>query len=102
MRQFEPVFEFQAGDAGKFLVCTDQDCIQGQRVRVAWGPIVRFGHLKKFGQTWHNTHDLEWTVTFVWTSKSDYIRQSSLPVGDGLGSSASAFRPERSCICART
>lgn len=66
--------------------------VQGQRVRVAWGPIVRFGHVKKFEQTWHNTHDVEWSVTFVWTSKSDYVQQSSLPIGDGLGSSASAFR----------
>ena len=66
--------------------------VQGQRVRVSWGPVVRYGHIKKFGQKWQNVHDCEWSLSFVWTSRAESAQASSLPVADGLGSSASAFR----------
>ena len=66
--------------------------VQGQRVRVSWGPVLRYGHIKKFAQTWHNIHDCEWSLTFVWTSRAEAAAPSSLPVADGLGSSATAFR----------
>lgn len=66
--------------------------VRGQRVRVSWGPVARFGHIKMFGQEWHNIHDVEWSLKFGWTARADSAFTASLPVADGLGSSASAFR----------
>jgi hypothetical protein len=43
---------------------------EGQVLEVSWGYVVRRGVLKKFTQKWHNIHDCEWSMAFVWTSKS--------------------------------
>ena len=42
---------------------------EGQQVEVEWGPIRRRGFIKKFSYKYHNVHDAEWTIQFVWTSK---------------------------------
>jgi len=43
--------------------------IDGQQVEVEWGPIRRKGFIKKFRYKYHNVHDVEWSLTFIWTSK---------------------------------
>lgn len=43
---------------------------EGQPLEVSWGYVVRRGILKKLTQKWHNIHDCEWSMAFVWTSKS--------------------------------
>lgn len=41
----------------------------GQQVEVEWGPIRRRGFIKKFRYKYHNIHDAEWSIQFIWTSK---------------------------------
>lgn len=44
---------------------------QGQLLEVAWDTQVRRGFLKKFGQKWHNAHDMEWEMTFEWVGRAE-------------------------------
>lgn len=45
----------------------------GQLLEVTWDERVRHGHLTEFEQSWHNIHDLEWTIGFVWISRGQAV-----------------------------
>lgn len=55
-------------DASKLF---DSICREGQELEVSWDTQVRTGHLKAFEKTWHNAHDLEWTMEFEWTGRGE-------------------------------
>lgn len=57
------------GTVVEALELIDSMRIDGQQVEVEWGPIRRRGFIKKFRYKYHNVHDAEWSLTFVWTSK---------------------------------
>jgi hypothetical protein len=44
---------------------------QGQVVQVTWLQQSRRGLLSKFMQRWNTNEDVEWEITFVWTSQGD-------------------------------
>lgn len=44
---------------------------QGQLLEVSWDTQIRRGYLKKFRQRWHNIHDMEWEIDFVWISQGE-------------------------------
>lgn len=55
----------------------------GQQIQVTWDEQVRVGHLAEFEQNWHNTHDLEYAISFAWISRGEQpagivITESSL------------------------
>lgn len=45
--------------------------IAGQLLEVEWSGIVRHCILKRFRQTWHNEHDLQYEIEFEVTSRGD-------------------------------
>lgn len=51
----------------------DDICRQGQLLAVVWETQARHGHLTKFEKRWHNTHDVEWDMTFEWTGRGDPV-----------------------------
>lgn len=48
---------------------------RGQLCVFSWDNLVRYGHITEFTQTWHNTHDCEWELTFTPSAQED--------IGDG-------------------
>lgn len=40
-------------------------------VEVTWDQQIRQGHIDSFVKRWHNTHDLEWEMSFVWISRGE-------------------------------
>lgn len=43
----------------------------GQLMEVTWDEQARHGHMTEFEHQWHNVHDVEWEVTFEWTSQAE-------------------------------
>ncbi len=52
----------------------------GTRIRVQWGPVVRFGLLKTFVPTWATLYDVKWDATFEWRGERESTpRATSAP-----------------------
>lgn len=54
----------------------------GQILEVAWDSLKREGMLIEFEHTWHNTHDVEWKMTFQWSSLADPDPPMAVPETD--------------------
>jgi hypothetical protein len=44
--------------------------LQGQLLEVVWGTKARRGILEQFDHVWHNVHDVEWEMKFMWTQQA--------------------------------
>ncbi len=53
---------------------------KGQLVEVAWLHEHRQGLLARFKKDWHNIHDLEWEIDFVWVALSKNVLGKTLKV----------------------
>jgi hypothetical protein len=60
--------------ARRLADAVDQIRRAGQKVEVTWLNHVRHGLLSKFTQKWHTGHDVEWEITFVWTSQGETLK----------------------------
>lgn len=43
----------------------------GQLLEVTWLDEKRRGFIQKFDKKWHNEHDLEWSIEFMWISRGE-------------------------------
>lgn len=57
---------------------------KGQLVEVTWLQTVRRGILSRFRESWHNFHDLEWEITFRWSSQGDERQVANVRRDDDL------------------
>lgn len=65
--------------------------ITGQLLQVSWGPIVRTGHMSKFGHNWDNIHDVDWDATFKWINRGNVsFTDYSIPA-PGMSDTASGL-----------
>ncbi len=49
----------------------DDICREGQLLTVKWGVTTRQGMLEEFEKTWHNAHDVEWSMKFSWSGRGE-------------------------------
>lgn len=56
----------------------------GQLVEVTWLDKTRHGILTQFDQTWHTSADLEWSITFDWSSKGDAVSAAVFITDDAI------------------
>ncbi len=46
-------------------------------LRVQWGPVVRFGILKKFTPSWVTLYDVKWHANFEWRGEREFTPRAS-------------------------
>jgi hypothetical protein len=54
----------------------------GQLLEINWDSIKREGMLMEFEHTWQNRHDVEWKMTFEWSSLADPDPPTAVPQTD--------------------
>jgi hypothetical protein len=64
---------------------------KGQLVEVTWLHEQRQGIIGRFKKDWHNLHDLEWEIDFVWAGKSKNVLTGAARVLSSAIQSASAL-----------
>lgn len=63
----------------------------GQLMEVTWDLVTRHGILKSFERSWHNVHDLEWSMDFEWISNGEQEVGAALAQEISLSDTASAL-----------
>jgi hypothetical protein len=59
---------------------------------VTWDEVTRHGHLVEFEQRWHNTHDLEYSIKFAWTSQGERTAPGVFTVENSLAGTLPRMR----------
>lgn len=61
--------------------------LAGSRLRVSWGPHVRFGRIKRYVPSWRNRYHCEWEIEFEWkgSQEDQPVPQTPLPNVAGFG-----------------
>lgn len=63
---------------------TDSIRAEGQLCLVTWDEQTRQGFLRRFKQSWHNRHDLEWEIDFEWIGDGDELGNAVLQEQGGV------------------
>lgn len=63
----------------------------GQLLEVTWDLTTRHGLLKVFDRSWHNIHDLEWSMDFEWISNGEQQVGAQLAQEVSLSDTASVL-----------
>lgn len=70
----------------------------GQLLEVRWDEIVRRGHLKDFQEDWHDTRDLEWTMSFDWISTGDDTGSPAFQTETTVGDTNNVLRAQNTAL----
>lgn len=85
-------------DVGAAVALLDDITRKGQAVEVTWINITRVGHITDFVTRWQNSHDVEWEITFEWTSRGEPTAPAVVFMGNGLGDVAGQFSVQNAQI----
>ena len=64
----------------------------GQLLEVTWDTIAYHGLIEEFETSWHNTHDLEWEMTFRWIGRAEPTVPALLSDELSVNDTASLFQ----------
>lgn len=64
---------------------------EGQLLEVTWDNQTRNGHLEEFRKRFHNTHDMEWDMHFVWTSRGEPTSPAVVTQEDSVGDTSNTL-----------
>ncbi len=85
----------QISTAREAVKLIDSVRLLGQLLEVTWLDTLRRGFITRFDQTWHNSEDVEWSLTFEWISRGEptapavFITDTSM--GDSFANVDSLF-----------